>query len=59
MNFTWDPTKREKVLTEHKVDFDKITDVFDDPFAVEDIDEVHSSPDEIRFTISGSRGNTV
>jgi uncharacterized DUF497 family protein len=27
--------------------------VFDDPFAVEDIDEIHSSAEETRFTIIG------
>jgi len=53
MKFTWDPAKREKVLAEHKVDFDKITDVFDDPFAIEDIDEIHSTAEEIRLTIIG------
>ena len=53
MNITWDPVKREKVLDDHKVDFDKIKDIFEDPFAIEDIDEVHSSPEEIRFTIIG------
>ncbi|MEJ7624635.1 MAG: BrnT family toxin [Pyrinomonadaceae bacterium] len=53
MAFTWDPAKREKVLAEHKVDFDKIIDVFDDPFAVEDVDGPHSSADEIRFIIIG------
>ncbi len=53
MKFTWDPPKREKVLAEHKVDFDKIKDVFNDPFAFEDIDEIHSTADELRFTIIG------
>ena len=53
MKFSWDPTKREKVLADHKVDFDKIKDIFEDPFAIEDIDEIHSSVEDIRFTIIG------
>lgn len=53
MKFTWDPAKREKVLAEHKVDFDKINDVFDDPLALEFVDVEHSSEDEVRFAIIG------
>lgn len=34
MEFIWDETKREKVLAEHKIDFAKIEDIFDDSFAV-------------------------
>ncbi len=53
MKFSWDEAKRERVLIEHKVDFAKIGDVFEDPFAIEDLDELHSTADEIRFTIIG------
>lgn len=53
MKITWDPAKREKVLADHRVDFDKIKDIFEDLFAIEDIDEVHSSTEEMRFTIIG------
>ncbi len=53
METTWDPAKREKVLADHKVDFGKIKDTFEDPFAIEDIDDVHSSTEETRFTIIG------
>ena len=53
MIYTWDPAKRERVLAEHRVNFEKICDVFEDPFAIEDIDDDHSSKDEIRFTIIG------
>lgn len=53
MKITWDPIKREKVLIEHRVDFDKITDVFDDPLALEFVDVEHSSEDEVRFAIIG------
>ena len=51
--FTWDEEKREKVIREHKVDFAKITDVFDDPFSIDFTDEEHSTPDEIRYGIIG------
>jgi len=53
MKISWDRAKREKVLVDHKVDFDKIKDIFEDFFAIEDIDETHSSAEEIRFTIIG------
>lgn len=57
MEFTWNETKREKVLIEHKVDFAKITDVFDDPFGVYIEDFKHSTEDEIRFNIIGQTRN--
>jgi uncharacterized protein len=53
MKFTWDKAKAQKVKAEHKIDFDKIKDVFDDPFAVEFTDETHSTDEEVRFTIIG------
>jgi len=53
MRFTWDAGKREKVLAEHKVDFDKIGDVFDDLLALEFVDLVHSTDEEVRFAIIG------
>lgn len=34
MEFTWDETKREKVSADHKIDFAKICEIFDDSFAV-------------------------
>lgn len=53
MNFTWNPDKARKVKLEHKIDFYKLTDVFDDPFAVEFDDEEHSTDDESRYAIIG------
>ncbi len=53
MRYTWNVEKAEKVKQDHKVDFEKLTDIFDDPFAVEFIDETHSTEDEIRFAIIG------
>ena len=53
MKFTWDHTKERKVKDEHKIEFGKIKDVFDDPFAIEFTDESHSADDEVRFAIIG------
>jgi uncharacterized protein len=53
MTFIWDPIKSEQVLRDHGIDFARIEDVFSDPFAVEYIDEEHSTHDEIRFSIIG------
>ncbi len=53
MKFTWNPQKFDKVKVAHRVDFDKLQDIFADPFAVEFVDEEHSTDDEIRFAIIG------
>jgi uncharacterized protein len=53
MKFTWDQKKSDKVKIDHKIDFEKIQDIFDDPFAIEFIDEEHSTDEEIRFAIIG------
>jgi len=53
MEFEWDPAKRESVLADHHVDFEKLQDIFADPYAIEFIDEEHSSDDEIRFGMIG------
>ena len=51
--FSWDETKREKVLQEHKIDFAKIIDIFDDPHSIYFIDDEHSSETEQRFAKIG------
>ncbi len=53
MKFTWNEDKAWKVKDEHRVEFDKIKDIFDDPFAVEFTDEAHSTETEVRFAIIG------
>ncbi len=53
MKFTWDTNKAEKVKADHKVYFERLYDIFDDPFAIEFTDEEHSTDDEIRFAIIG------
>ncbi|CAN5676685.1 hypothetical protein BH24ACI2_BH24ACI2_06400 [soil metagenome] len=53
MKFTWDENKARKVKDEHKVEFDKIFDIFEDDFSLDIIDEKHSTPNETRFIIVG------
>ncbi len=53
MKFTWDPNKQRKVLVEHRVDFDKIKDIFKDPYALEFIDDQHSDETETRYGLIG------
>lgn len=53
MIFTWDEEKARKVKLEHSIEFSEIIDIFEDPYAIEFIDERHSSEDETRYTIIG------
>jgi uncharacterized DUF497 family protein len=63
MEFIWDETKRRKVILEHKIDFEKTLDVFDDKdvfddnFAVFIEDFEHSTENEIRFNVIGKTIN--
>lgn len=53
MEYTWDEDKAERVKREHAIEFAKITDIFEDPYAVEFIDESHSTEDETRYAVIG------
>ena len=53
MEYTWDESKARKVKDEHAIEFAKITNIFEDPYAVEFIDEAHSVGDETRYAIIG------
>jgi len=55
--FEWDETKRKRVFKEHKVDFARITDVFDDSNALYIEDFEHSTDTEKRFNIIGKTAN--
>ncbi len=57
MEFTWNKDKAKKVKAEHKVNFEKLQDIFDDPFAIEFTDNAHSTDEEIRFAIIGFTAN--
>ena len=54
--FVWDEAKRLKVIENHNVDFELITDIFDDPYGVYNDDFGHSDK-EIRYTVIGSTAN--
>lgn len=47
----WDEPKRLKVLKEHRIDLELITDAFDDDFGVYFEDVEHSTASEIRFNL--------
>jgi uncharacterized protein len=54
MDFEWDPRKAASNLKKHGVSFGEAVEAFYDPFAVDDIDDRHSTKDERRFTLIGS-----
>ncbi len=56
MNYTWHEEKAEEVRRKHAIEFAKLTDIFSDPYAVEFIDEKHSSDEETRYAIIGATG---
>ena len=45
-NFRWDPKKAADTLRRHKVSFETARGVFDDPFALDDIDEIEDYGEE-------------
>ena len=53
MEYTWDESKAKKVKDEHAIEFAKIIDIFEDAYAVEFIDEAHSTEKETRYAIIG------
>lgn len=53
MEYTWDESKAERVKSEHAIEFSKITNIFEDFYAIEFIDEAHSNENETRYAIIG------
>jgi len=51
--FDWDEPKRRQVIKDHGVDFERITDIFNDPFASYFDDHEHSDDSETRSGIIG------
>jgi uncharacterized DUF497 family protein len=43
---TWDEKKCKKVIKNHGIDFAKIEDIFDDPFAIQQDIREHSASEE-------------
>lgn len=54
MNYSWDEEKAKEVRHKHAIEFAKITDIFSDPYAIEFIDEKHSTEAETRYAIIGA-----
>jgi uncharacterized DUF497 family protein len=59
VRFTWDDDKAAEVDSHHHIDFARITDIFNDPYAVEFIDETHSTETETRYVIIGLTGYRI
>lgn len=53
MRYTWDENKAKEVKREHGIDFVQVINIFEDPFAIEFIDETHSIENEMRYAIIG------
>ncbi len=43
---TWDDNKRRQVIKDHKVDFEKVVDVFSDQFAITSENYQHDDSEE-------------
>jgi len=55
MSFDWDDEKADANLKKHGISFEEAVKVFDDPNAIEIVDEGHST-EESRFSIIGLAG---
>ncbi len=53
MKYEWNEDKAVQVQKDHGIRFSGIIDVFNDPFAIEFVDEKHSTEDETRYGIIG------
>lgn len=53
MKYTWDESKAKQVRREHSIDFAQVINIFEDQYAIEFIDEAHSTEDETRYAIIG------
>jgi hypothetical protein len=56
MKYTWNRDKAEAVRLTHGIRFGALIDVFKDPYALEYVDEEHSTPTERRYQIIGLAG---
>ena len=53
MRFTWSEDKAEQVKKDHGIDLAEIIGIFNDPYAIEFLDEAHSTDMETRYAIIG------
>jgi uncharacterized DUF497 family protein len=58
LEFEWDETKASDNYKKHGISFDLATKVFEDPFALEFIDDRQDHPEE-RFVILGMAGSDL
>ena len=58
-NFDWDPSKAERNIDKHKVDFDRAATVFRDPNAVSVFDDEHSDEEERWLTLGLDSSGTL
>jgi uncharacterized DUF497 family protein len=47
--FEWDEDKAAYNMREHKISFEEILPMFDDPLFWEQVDDKHSTPNETRY----------
>jgi uncharacterized DUF497 family protein len=57
-NFEWDDTKAARNYTKHGVSFEEAKDVFNDPFAIDELDD-RQIYGELRFSLVGMVGNRL
>lgn len=53
MRFSWDEEKSKRNFETRNISFDEASLVFDDTWAIEFFDELHSTENEKRFTVIG------
>ena len=58
-NFKWDPGKAARNLREHKLTFEAATRVFDDPFAIDEIDDRENYGEERSNIVGMVEGRLV
>lgn len=52
-SFEWDEDKAQSNIKKHGITFEEAVEVFEDPFAIESLDEENSLLDEFRYRIIG------
>lgn len=52
-NYVWDTKKAKVNIKKHGITFEESVEVFDDPYAIESLDEKSSLLDEFRYRIIG------
>jgi uncharacterized DUF497 family protein len=57
-NFEWDDYKAARNLVKHGISFKEAINVFDDPFAIEELDD-RKDYGEMRFSLVGMVGNRL